>query len=123
MWMPNFAALIYRQTSINWERVADSAKAGRSGAYAAHRAAACFHTCEAQLPGKCKAAVKPYAATLLAAHSQLLPARASVLPVSSNELFSASHARYFISGSAIFGGGGGGGGSPRPFFDRRRLAE
>ncbi len=72
MWIADVAALISRQTAINWERVADSAKA-----VGAERM---LHT------------GLRLASDLLVSRHKLAsgsPPRASVLPVSSNEPFSA----------------------------------
>jgi len=71
MWIADVAALISRQTAINWERVADSAKAVGAERMLHTGLRLASDLLKAQLPGKVQAAVQAdTAATRLAAQTR-----------------------------------------------------
>ena len=71
MWIADVAALISRQTAINWERVADSAKAVGAERMLHTGLRLASDLLKAQLPGKVQAAVQAdMAATRLAAQTR-----------------------------------------------------
>ncbi len=101
MWIADVAALISRQTAINWERVADSAKAVGAERMLHTGLRLASDLLKAQLPGKVQAAVQAdTAATRLAAQTRKwLPAAGFSPP----GLFERAFFRMRMRGNVISG--------------------
>ena len=101
MWIADVAALISRQTAINWERVADSAKAVGAERMLHTGLRLASDLLKAQLPGKVQAAVQAdTAATRLAAQTRKWLSAAGFSPPG---LFERAFFRMRMRGNLISG--------------------